>query len=121
MTLNNPLSEKPDGFQPTPADPVMAAAGVQASLRTIDLRAAVDRAALMRQLSVGLDLPSYFGRNWDALYDLLIETTQPTAVQILGWEYFQGHHRELAGQLKTVLIDAQDALAAADIRLWVLV
>ncbi len=121
MTLNNPLSEKPSGFQPAPADPVMAAAGVQASLRTIDLRAATDRAALMQQLSVGLDLPSYFGRNWDALYDLLAETTQPTAIQILGWDHFQSHHRELAGQLKSVLIDAQDTLVAANIRLWVLV
>ena len=121
MTLNNPLSDKPDGLQPAPADPVMAAAGVQASLRTIDLRAADDRTTLMQQLSVGLDLPHYFGRNWDALYDLLTETTQPTALQILGWEHFQDHHRELARQLKGVLIDAQDTLAAADIRLWVLV
>ena len=121
MTLNSPLSEKPSGFQPAPADPVMAAAGVQASLRTIDLRAATGREALMQQLSVGLDLPSYFGRNWDALYDLLTETTQPTAIQILGWDHFQNHHRELARQLKSVLIDAQDTLAAADIRLWVLV
>ena len=121
MILNNPLSEKPDGFQHAPADPVMAAAGVQASLRTIDLKAADGRAELMQQLSVGLDLPSYFGRNWDALYDLLAQTTQPTAIQILGWKDFQKHHRELARQLKSVLIDAQNTLAAANIQLWVLV
>jgi RNAse (barnase) inhibitor barstar len=122
VTLIHPLSEDPDGFQPMPADPVMAAAGMQASLRTLDLSAVSDRAELMQQLYVGLDLPEHFGRNWDALFDLLAdpETMRPTAVQLVGWEHFNKHHRELAAGLKNVLLDAQMALRAAGIALWLL-
>ncbi len=38
-------------------------------------------AALAREMS----LPSYFGRNLDALWDVLTDLTEPTAVLWTGW------------------------------------
>jgi RNAse (barnase) inhibitor barstar len=120
---SNPLMHAPDGFQLAPADAQMAAIGVGASLRELDLNAVNGKAALMRQLARDLTLPTHFGRNWDALYDLLADPDTMTAsvVCLKGWTEFQARQPDLAAPLERVLLDAQAALAGADIPLWVLV
>ncbi|MER5946217.1 barstar family protein [Streptomyces sp. NPDC001904] len=41
------------------------------TVRVLDLDGAVDKAALMDRCAAALDLPRWFGRNWDALADAL--------------------------------------------------
>lgn len=41
------------------------------SVRVVDLAEAPDKAAIMERFVVGLALPAWFGRNWDALSDSL--------------------------------------------------
>ncbi len=120
---SNPLLSAPDGLQTAPADPQLTAAGIGASLRELDLSTVDGKAELMHQLARDLTLPAHFGRNWDALYDVLSdpEDMKATVVCLKGWTDFQARHSELAATLESVLLDAQTALAGADIPLWVLV
>lgn len=46
------------------------------TVRVVDLADAPDKAAIMDAFVVALDLPAWFGRNWDALAD---------ALRDLGW------------------------------------
>ena len=41
----------------------------------LNLQGAVDKAAFMERIVVGLRLPGWFGRNWDALADSLTDHT----------------------------------------------
>lgn len=41
------------------------------SVRVVDLAVAPDKAAIMDAFAAALELPSWFGRNWDALADVL--------------------------------------------------
>ena len=41
------------------------------AVSVVDLADAADKAAIMDAFSVGLGLPEWFGRNWDALTDVL--------------------------------------------------
>lgn len=119
----NPLLSVPDGLQQAPADPQLTAAGIGASLRQLDLSGVDGKAELMHQLTRDLTLPAHFGRNWDALYDLLADpqSMNATVVCLKGWADFQARHSELAAMLESVLLGAQTALAAANIPLWILV
>ena len=119
----NPLLSAPDGFQPSPTDPQLLAAGVQATFRTLDLSAVDGKAELMAQLSRDLSLPRHFGRNWDALYDVLSDpdSMRATVICLKEWEGYVVRQPELAARLEGVLLDAQEALASDDIPLWVLV
>ena len=123
MTQANPLLRPPRGLQSAPDDLQREAAELGASLRPLDLGRVNRKADLMEQLARDLALPTHFGRNWDALYDLLAdpETMRPTIVCLRGWTEFQTRQSELAGSLESVLLDAQAALAAAGIPLWVLI
>ncbi|WP_407571352.1 barstar family protein [Deinococcus altitudinis] len=120
---SNPLLSAPVGLQTAPADPQLTAAGIGASLRQLDLSSVDGKAELMHRLARDLSLPPHFGRNWDALADLLSDpqTMKATVICLKGWGDFQLRHGELAGSLESVLLDAQAALAEADIPLWVLV
>ncbi|OIK00584.1 barstar family protein [Streptomyces colonosanans] len=42
---------------------------------TLDLDGACDKAAFMERIVRALELPDWFGRNWDALADLLADHT----------------------------------------------
>ncbi len=119
----NPLLSAPDGFQSSPTDPQLLAAGVQATFRALDLSAVDGKAELMAQLSRDLSLPRHFGRNWDALYDVLSDpdAMRGTVVCLKDWEGFVVRQPELAARLEGVLLDAQEALASYDVPLWVLV
>ena len=120
---SNPLLSAPVGLQTAPADPQLTAAGIGASLRQLDLTGVDGKAELMHQLARDLTLPAHFGRNWDALYDVLSDpqAMNATIICLKGWTDFQARHGELAATLESVLLDAQTALAGAEIPLWVLV
>ena len=118
----NPLLNAPAGLQQAPADPQLTAAGIGASLRELDLSVVDGKAELMHQLARDLTLPTHFGRNWDALYDVLSDpqAVNATVICLKGWTDFQARHSELAATLESVLLDAQTALAVENIPLWVL-
>ncbi|WP_424952282.1 barstar family protein [Deinococcus sp.] len=122
LTNANPLLSAPDGFQQAPADPQMAA-GLGATLRQLDLTTVDGKAELMHRLARDLTLPAHFGRNWDALYDILAdpEGMKATVICLKGWNDFQEKHPDLAATLKNVLLDAQTALKGADIPFWILI
>ena len=46
----------------------------------LDGRRMTDRAALHDYLQEALELPDYYGRNLDALYDLLMEDARPKEI-----------------------------------------
>jgi RNAse (barnase) inhibitor barstar len=121
--LPDPASIVPDGLQPAPADPRALADSLDATLLTLRLDGVQGRPALMQQLSHDLKLPRHFGRNWDALYDILAdpEYMEPCVVHLVGYTDFLVREHELAARLEGVLLDAQTALADSDIPLWVLV
>jgi hypothetical protein len=53
----------------------------------IDGYAAVDRAGFLRACADALRLPEWFGHNWDALHDCLIDLSWLTgAGQVVFWE-----------------------------------
>ena len=70
-----------------------------------------------------LTLNSSFGRNWDALYDVLSDPeAMPDKLALVLCDYpdFQRHHARLAAELSHVLQEAQNALAASGKALWLL-
>jgi len=110
----------PRGIQALSTAAEAQAAG--AALTVLDLSGVQSRADLMDRLTRDLKLPDYFGRNWDALYDLLSDDGRmpPTVLHLLGWEEFRAEHPQLAAQLQSTFEDAQEALAGAGVPLWVL-
>ncbi|MFJ4714785.1 barstar family protein [Streptomyces sp. NPDC088785] len=73
------------------------------TVRVLDLEGAVDKAAFMDRCATALDLPAWFGRNWDALADALGDAGQlppPAAghrllLVVTGW---RGYARREPGQ-----------------------
>ncbi|MCF3135278.1 MULTISPECIES: barstar family protein [Streptomyces] len=69
---------------------------------TLDLDGAVDKAALMDRVARALDLPDWFGRNWDALADSLADPSvwPPEAAErgllvvVTGWRQYAGARPE---------------------------
>ena len=113
----------PDGIQPAPAEPRLVAAGAQVRLREIDLGHVHDKDDLMLAFANDLTLNSSFGRNWDALYDVLSDPeAMPDKLALVLCDYpdFQRHHARLAAELSHVLQEAQNALAASGKALWLL-
>ncbi|MEF9881770.1 barstar family protein [Streptomyces sp. P9-A4] len=61
----------------------------------LDLSGVTDKAALMDRCAAALALPSWFGRNWDALADSLTDLPEPVALVVTGWqEYARARPRE---------------------------
>ena len=71
-----------------------AAAGSGLRVYRVRLGRAADKDALMTSFAESLELPRWFGRNWDALEDCLSD---------LSWSQASGH---------VLLIEGADALAA---------
>lgn len=65
-----------------------------------------DLDALHTALAEGLGFPAWYGRNLDALYDVLTEPTEPTSLTIYGWDALADALGEKAGPLRRVLEDA---------------
>ncbi|MER5889089.1 barstar family protein [Streptomyces sp. NPDC001941] len=52
----------------------------------LDLSGVADKAAFMERCASALDLPGWFGRNWDALADSLTDLPRGTVVVVEGWQ-----------------------------------
>ncbi|MFE0676813.1 barstar family protein [Streptomyces sp. NPDC058867] len=68
-------------------------------LVTLDLDGVTDKAGLMDRCRRDLGLPDWFGRNWDALADVLSDPglwpEEPVVVVVRNWlPYAEAHPRE---------------------------
>lgn len=62
--------------------------------------------ALHTALAEGLGFPAWYGRNLDALYDLLTEAAEPVTLTIYDWDSLAEALGEKAASLHRVLQDA---------------
>lgn len=65
-----------------------------------------DRASAHDHLQKQLQLPEYYGRNLDALFDLLTERTEPTDIIVLEWAELELNLGGYAAALMDTLYDA---------------
>nr|WP_246363101.1 barstar family protein [Deinococcus budaensis] len=99
------------------------AAGHQVAVREVDLEGVADKEGLMLAFLRGLGLTDHFGRNWDALYDVLTDPdARPVrfALVLRDYGHFQARHKQLGPQLQQVLLGAQAEAAARGRSLWLL-
>lgn len=68
--------------------------------------AVADREMLHDLLAKELMLPDYYGRNLDALYDLLMEISQPTAFKILHPDLLREHLGSYCEAFAATLVQA---------------
>jgi RNAse (barnase) inhibitor barstar len=70
------------------------AAGFGHTVNVIDQLDVADKSRLMDQLAVAFGFPDWFGRNWDALYDSLVDaansTDWPALTVLVPAEYHTG-------------------------------
>ncbi|MFC4637023.1 barstar family protein [Deinococcus hohokamensis] len=114
----------PDGLQLAPHDVRLLAAGHQIGVREVGFTGVRDKDTLMMAFLSGLALTERFGRNWDALYDVLTDPqARPARLALVLCDYaqFRGRHVQLGAQLEAVLLDAQRTLAAQGRALWLLI
>ncbi|GAA5532408.1 barstar family protein [Deinococcus metallilatus] len=119
----NVFNEAPQGIQAAPHDPRIVAAGYQVAVREVDLSRVRDKESLMLAFLRGLALTESFGRNWDALYDVLTDPdARPArfALVLCDYEHFRRRHKHLGAELERVLLDAQRDAAAQGRCLWLL-
>ncbi|BDP41383.1 nuclease inhibitor [Deinococcus aetherius] len=119
----NVFGAPPQGIQPAPHDPRIVAAGYQVAVREVDLSGVRDKDGLMLALLRGLGLSESFGRNWDALYDVLTDPgARPArfALVLCDYAHFRKRHKHLGAELEAVLLDAQRDAARQDRNLWLL-
>jgi hypothetical protein len=62
-----------------------AAKGSGVEWRELDLAGVADRAGFLRRCAQALALPDYFGGNWDALHECLVETAAATTGAVVHW------------------------------------
>ncbi len=86
----------------------------------LSLQGVSSKAELMTALAQALSLPTHFGRNWDALYDLLTDLDSDSAVILQNQPAFAQAHSSLWEPLEGVLLDAQQFLANQGVALWLL-
>lgn len=70
---------------------------------TVDGGAIFDAADLHDALSKALDLPQWYGRNLDALYDCLSELAEDTHLHIRNWHHVEFHLKDYSGKTVYVL------------------
>jgi RNAse (barnase) inhibitor barstar len=119
----NPFSDQPQGVQPAPHDVRLVAAGYQVAVREVDFGAVRDKDTLMLAFLAGLGLTQNFGRNWDALYDVLTDPSQRPArfaLMLCDYARFRRRAAALARELEAVLFDAQNEAARQGRSLWLL-
>ena len=66
----------------------------------------VNRAAVHNQLQERLELPDYYGRNLDALFDLLTEWAEPLEILFVRWGMVEANLGLYAEALGEALLDA---------------
>lgn len=118
----NVFAAEPEGLQQAPHEIRMLAAGHQVSVREVSLAGVRDKDGLMLAFLSGLGLTQTFGRNWDALYDVLTDPEQVSGRFALVLRDHEGlrRHRHLCAELESVLLDAQQAAREQGRRLWLL-
>lgn len=117
------FDEAPNGLQPAPHDPRMLAAGHQVAVREVDFGSVHDKESLMMAFLRGLALSQTFGRNWDALFDVLTDPElrpAKSAVLLCGYTRFRRKHPHLSADLERVMLEAQASAAEAGRSLWLL-
>lgn len=117
------FDEAPSGLQTAPHDPRLLAAGHQVAVREIDFGNVHDKESLMMAFLRGLGLSQSFGRNWDALFDVLSDPElRPTKSALLLCNYapFRRRHPRLSAELERVMLDAQASARESGRRLWLL-
>jgi RNAse (barnase) inhibitor barstar len=117
------FDEAPTGLQPAPRDPRVIAAGYQVAVREVNFGAVDDKDGVMLAFLAGLGLTQSFGRNWDALYDVLSDPgLWPPRLALLLCDYGQvrARHPRLSAALERVLLDAQAEAARQERMLWLL-
>ncbi|GEB53721.1 MULTISPECIES: barstar family protein [Streptomyces] len=73
----------------------------------VDLEGVTNKAEFMERCATGLELPDYFGRNWDALADLL--------TNLSWWGEAPGYLVLATSWTAFAEADPQDAAAAAEV------
>ncbi|CAM3175703.1 barstar family protein [Deinococcus saxicola] len=117
------FDQSPEGIQKAPHDPRILAAGYQVALREVAFSDVHDKDSLMLAMLRGLALTDNFGRNWDALYDVLTDPeARPARLGLLlcDFEHFRKRHPRLSGDLERVMLDAQRDAAGQGRQLWLL-
>lgn len=117
------FNEAPHGIQPAPHDIRMVAVGYQVAVREVDLSQVRDKESLMIAFLAGLGLSQSFGRNWDALYDVLTDPEQRSAkfaLMLCDYAHFKKKNAKLSAELEGVLLDAQAYAAQQSRSLWLL-
>lgn len=79
---------RPGVYRLVGAPGLMADGLTQAGWRTVRLGPAADLDAFYREVSDRLGLPDWFGANLDALWDVLTDLDQPTALVLERWTRF---------------------------------
>lgn len=74
---------------------------------TVDLSGVCDRASLHTRLQDSLGLPSWYGRNLDALYDALTDEPAPLKIFFTSWEELQEGEPEYFERFCRVLRDVE--------------
>lgn len=68
-----------------------------------------DKASAHEYLKQQLELPDYYGRNLDALYDLLTEYREPLVICVNAWSALEQNLGHYAAALLDTLYDAAKA------------
>jgi RNAse (barnase) inhibitor barstar len=90
MTSADDLAARDPGVLPVsePVDVLALEAACEAvgrPLVVLDTHEVVDKTGFMDAVSLALELPDWFGRNWDALADCLRDVPPSTVVAWDGW------------------------------------
>ncbi|MEV3860118.1 barstar family protein [Streptomyces sp. NPDC050095] len=94
------------------AGPFDALAGAGWAVRVVDLEGAEGKAAFMDRCAAALELPAWFGRNWDALADCLSDPgvgpqgEHGLVVVVRGWEEFGARRPEVWETAREVFAEA---------------
>lgn len=111
----------PLGIVALPEDGRLVAAAAGVRLLSIDLGTVVDKASLMDVLVQELELPGYFGRNWDALLEVLTDEDivgDRAALVLSGLAALAARAPGVADTLGEVMVAAQEDSAATGRSLW---
>lgn len=107
-----------------PSDVTEQAHDVGWKVVQFDLGPPIDKQTLLSRLAAAADFPDYFGHNWDAASDCLMDLTWLPArgyiVAVHGAEGFRTQHHDLDAVLVDVLLEVIDFWTAKGIPFHVL-
>ncbi|MGW0735930.1 barstar family protein [Streptomyces sp. NPDC002851] len=101
-----------------PLAPVLdAARAAGRSVAVLDLDGVTDKAAFMERCARDLDLPGWFGRNWDALADCLTDLPHGTLLVVTHWQPYAAAQPREWGTAQDVLTEATGSAAELSVLL----